>query len=38
MIVKGKRKGIRFLRGKKRDWKKAIVTLRPGYEIDLEKL
>ena len=38
MIVKGKRKGIRFLRGKKRDWKKAIVTLKPGYEIDLEKL
>jgi large subunit ribosomal protein L23 len=38
MIVKGKRKGIRFLRGKKRDWKKAVVTLKPGYEIDLEKL
>ncbi|WP_163328410.1 50S ribosomal protein L23 [Desulfurobacterium thermolithotrophum] len=38
MIVKGKRKGIRFLRGKKKDWKKAVVTLKPGYEIDLEKL
>ncbi len=38
MIVKGKRKGIRFLKGKKKDWKKAIVTLKPGYEIDLEKL
>ena len=38
MIVKGKRKDVRFLRGKKRDWKKAIVTLKPGYEIDLEKL
>ncbi len=38
MIVKGKRKGIRMFRGKKRDWKKAIVTLKPGYEIDLEKL
>jgi large subunit ribosomal protein L23 len=38
MIVKGKRKGFRFLKGKKKDWKKAIVTLKPGYEIDLEKL
>ena len=38
MIVKGKRKGIRFLKGKKRDRKKAVVTLKPGYEIDLEKL
>ncbi|OMH40245.1 50S ribosomal protein L23 [Desulfurobacterium indicum] len=38
MVVKGKRKGIRLLRGKKRDWKKAVVTLKPGYEIDLENL
>jgi large subunit ribosomal protein L23 len=38
VIVKGKRKSARFLRGKKRDWKKAVVTLKPGYEIDLEKL
>ncbi len=38
MIVKGKRKGFRMMKGKRKDWKKAIVTLKPGQEIDLEKL
>jgi large subunit ribosomal protein L23 len=38
MIVKGKKKGFRMLKGRKKDWKKAIITLKPGYEIDLEKL
>jgi large subunit ribosomal protein L23 len=38
MIVKGKRKGLRFFKGRRKNWKKAIVTLKPGYEIDLERL
>jgi len=39
MIVKGKRKFMLSRRGrfegKKRDWKKAIVILEPGYKIDI---
>jgi len=38
IVVKGKRKGFRMLKGKRKDWQKAIVTLKPGYEIDLENL
>lgn len=37
-MVKGKRKSVRFLRGKKKNWKKATVILKPGYTINLEKL
>ncbi len=33
--VKGKTKRFRFVRGKKKDWKKAMVKLRPGDIIDL---
>ncbi len=32
--VKGKRKQKGRIRGKRRDWKKAIVTLMPGQEIE----
>ena len=33
---KGKRKRLRFGKyGKRADWKKAIVTLRPGSSIDI---
>ncbi len=39
MIVKGKRKFMLTRRGrfegKRRDWKKAIVILEPGYKIDI---
>lgn len=39
MIVKGKRKFMLTRRGrfegKRRDWKKAIVVLEPGYKIDI---
>ncbi|NIA09794.1 MAG: 50S ribosomal protein L23 [Nitrospiraceae bacterium] len=37
-VVKGKRKSVRFLRGKKKDTKKAIVTLKQGQSVDLEKI
>ncbi len=33
--VKGKTKRFRFVRGKKKDWKKAMVKLKPGETIDL---
>lgn len=34
MVVKGKLKRIRWNQpGKKKDWKKAIVTLKEGFEI-----
>jgi large subunit ribosomal protein L23 len=32
--VKGKRKSFGRIRGKRTDWKKAYVTLEPGYDID----
>lgn len=32
--VKGKAKRFRQLNGKRSDWKKAIVSLHPGYDID----
>ncbi len=35
MNVKGKRRRVRFKVGKRRDWKKAIVTLRAGDQIEL---
>jgi len=36
LVVKGKRKRLRTSKlGKRRDWKKAIVTLEPGHTIDL---
>jgi large subunit ribosomal protein L23 len=34
MQVKGKRKRRGWIMGKRRDWKKAIVTLMPGERID----
>ena len=35
MRVKGKQRRIRYKSGKRRDWKKAIVTLREGDAIEL---
>ncbi|RME33837.1 MAG: 50S ribosomal protein L23 [Gammaproteobacteria bacterium] len=32
--VKGKRKGFRGRQGRRSDWKKAYVTLRPGFDIN----
>lgn len=32
--VKGKRKRFRQIDGVRSDWKKAFVTLQPGYDID----
>ncbi|WP_133131117.1 50S ribosomal protein L23 [Legionella yabuuchiae] len=32
--VKGKSKRFRQLAGKRSDWKKAFVSLQPGYDID----
>ncbi|GGI83572.1 50S ribosomal protein L23 [Legionella impletisoli] len=32
--VKGKNKRFRQLAGKRSDWKKAFVSLQPGYDID----
>lgn len=33
--VKGKKKRFKQLEGKRKDWKKAFVTLHDGYNIDL---
>ncbi len=38
MIVRGKRRGVRLFKGKRKNWKKAIVTLKEGFELDIEKL
>lgn len=35
MIVKGKNKRYKFARGRRPDWKKAIVTLKEGSKIDI---
>ncbi len=35
MVVKGKMRRIGWTRGKRKDWKKAIVTLKPGDTIPL---
>ncbi len=32
--VKGKRKTFKMKRGRRADWKKAYVTLKPGFDID----
>jgi large subunit ribosomal protein L23 len=32
--VKGKRKGFGRVRGRRKDWKKAYVSLKPGQDID----
>lgn len=32
--VKGKRKSFARVKGKRRDWKKAYVKLKPGHDID----
>ena len=32
--VKGKRKGFGRVRGRRPDWKKAYVSLKPGHDID----
>ena len=34
MNVKGKRKGMRQSVGRRSDWKKAYVKLKPGFDID----
>jgi large subunit ribosomal protein L23 len=34
MNVKGKRKRFKQMNGKRSDWKKAFVSLQPGYDID----
>ena len=34
MNVKGKRKGMGRVRGRRSDWKKAYVRLKPGHDID----
>ena len=35
LIVRGKKKRVRFVEGKTSDWKKAIVTLKKGEKIDI---
>lgn len=35
LIVRGKKKRVRFAEGKTPDWKKAIVTLKAGDKIDV---
>ncbi len=37
MIISGKWKRVRFQPGRTPEWKKAIVTLKPGQKIDLSK-
>lgn len=32
--VKGKSKSFRFARGRRANWKKAYVTLKPGFDLD----
>jgi large subunit ribosomal protein L23 len=33
--VRGKRRRVRWLRGRTTDWKKALVTVRPGDSIEI---
>ena len=35
VIVRGKKKRVRYIEGVTRDWKKAIVTLAPDEKIDI---
>lgn len=35
VIVRGKKKRVRFAEGQTADWKKAIVTLRQGEKIEI---
>lgn len=35
LVRKGKARRFRMTKGKKSDWKKAIVTLEPNYSIDI---
>ena len=35
VMMRGKKKRVRFEEGKTPDWKKAIVTLAPGEKIDI---
>jgi large subunit ribosomal protein L23 len=35
VMVRGKKKRVRFAEGKTPDWKKAIVTLKQGDKIDI---
>jgi large subunit ribosomal protein L23 len=35
LVVKGKRKMSRGIRYERSDWKKAIITLEEGYQIDV---
>lgn len=34
VTVKGKKKRFKQLSGKRSDWKKAFISLQPGYDID----
>ena len=36
LIMRGKKRRVRFVEGKKSDWKKAIVTLKPGQHIEIK--
>ena len=35
LMLRGKRKRVRYKTGKTPDWKKAIVTLKPGEKIEV---
>jgi len=36
--VEGKNKRFKQIKGKRNDWKKAYVTLQPGYDIDFNSM
>jgi large subunit ribosomal protein L23 len=36
LMMRGKKRRIRFVEGKKSDWKKAIVTLQQGQRIEIK--
>jgi large subunit ribosomal protein L23 len=39
MIIRGKKRGrLKFMQGRTKTWKKAIVTLKQGYELDIQNL
>jgi large subunit ribosomal protein L23 len=38
MIVKGSKTKFKQIPGKKSDWKKAFISLKKGYDIDLANL
>jgi len=38
LIIKGSRTNFKQISGKKSDWKKAFISLKKGYEINLDNL